>query len=75
MRILRIVGSGHLVCGCFIGVYETYDGRILPVVDESGRNCRDPRHKPGRAVGELRDEISPVAFTRTVGRSAARGVH
>ena len=47
MRILRVVGSKLLPCGCFVGLYETYDGPTVQIVEERGLTCIDARHVPG----------------------------
>ena len=47
MRILRGLGSASLGCGCFVGVYETYDGRTIGIIDERGPSCPDPTHHEG----------------------------
>jgi hypothetical protein len=47
-RILRGLTSEHLACGCVRGVYETYDGRVVTVIDALGDTCRTPGHHPGK---------------------------
>ncbi len=47
MRILRVVGSELLPCGCFVGLYETYSGPTVQVIEERGVSCVDPMHKQG----------------------------
>lgn len=47
MRILRVVGSRLLPCGCFVGLYETYSGPTVQIVEERGVSCGDPDHEPG----------------------------
>ena len=47
IHILRGLTSRHLPCGCVVGVYETYDGRVVSIVDVRGDRCEDARHKPG----------------------------
>jgi hypothetical protein len=49
-RILRGLTSEHLACGCTQGVYETYDGRVIAVIDARGDACRDREHALGRVV-------------------------
>lgn len=39
MRILRAVASEAHQCGCLLGIYETYDGEIVRLVDEVGDGC------------------------------------
>ncbi|HXW08676.1 MAG TPA: hypothetical protein VD833_25820 [Vicinamibacterales bacterium] len=50
MRILRGLSSRFLPCGCLAGVYETYDGEIVSIVDARGPSCADPAHAPGNLV-------------------------
>ena len=46
-NILRGLTSRHLPCGCVLGVYETYDGRVVSIVDVRGDRCENSRHEPG----------------------------
>lgn len=50
MRILRGVSSRHLTCGCLTGVYETYDGDIVAILDARGASCTDPAHSDGNII-------------------------
>jgi hypothetical protein len=50
MRILRIVQSRSLPCGCFVGLYETYDGSTVAIVEEPGRECGSAGHEAGRTL-------------------------
>jgi hypothetical protein len=54
-NILRGLTSRHLPCGCVVGVYETYDGRVVSIVDVRGDRCEDARHEPG--VEETADVV------------------
>jgi hypothetical protein len=45
MRLLRVIQSRRLKCGCFTGVYETYDGGTVEIIDERGLTCREPLHR------------------------------
>ncbi len=47
MRILRLLSSRPLPCGCLGGIYETYAGPIVWIVDARGSNCTDSTHRPG----------------------------
>jgi hypothetical protein len=47
MRILRLLSNRPLPCGCLAGIYETYDGPIVWIIDSRDGSCRDPRHRPG----------------------------
>jgi len=50
MRILRGLSSRLLPCGCVAGIYETYDGLIVAVIDAPGSGCDDDRHGRGKVV-------------------------
>ena len=65
MRILRGVSSRLLPCGCLTGVYETYDGEIVTLVDARGVSCADAAHVRGNVVPE--DHL--VKSTSSVQRS------
>ena len=47
MRILRLLATRPLPCGCLAGVYETYDGPIATILDARGDDCPDVTHQPG----------------------------
>src|SRR5690348_9923700 len=57
MRILRGLRSELLPCGCMAGVYETYDGHVVRVVDERSPACADSTHSGGTPVPDLRSEV------------------
>lgn len=48
--ISHCLRSEALGCGCVLGVYATFGNRILEVIDERGRACREPAHAPGAIV-------------------------
>jgi hypothetical protein len=50
MRILRGLSSRFLPCGCLAGVYETYDGEIVGILDARAETCADPAHASGKIV-------------------------
>ena len=50
MRILRGLSSRFLPCGCLAGVYETYDGEIIGILDARSPSCRDAAHSTGNIV-------------------------
>ena len=50
MRILRGLSSRFLACGCLAGIYESYDGDIVAIVDARSASCADPAHTVGRAI-------------------------
>ena len=51
-RILRILRGEHLPCGCTAGVYETYDGGTLRVLDVRADMCRNGQHRPGIVLAQ-----------------------
>ncbi|HMC76635.1 MAG TPA: hypothetical protein VKH34_05870 [Vicinamibacterales bacterium] len=50
MRILRGLSSRLLPCGCVAGVYETYDGPVVTLLDERNAACADPAHVEGDEI-------------------------
>ena len=50
MRILRGLSSKSLPCGCLAGVYETYDGHVVAIVDAKGTGCANFSHSNGKPV-------------------------
>ncbi len=66
MRILRILQSQSLPCRCFVGVYETYDGQTVRIIEESGKGCKEALHRPGVIV-RWRQADSAVDRGRDIG--------
>ena len=58
MRILKGLSSRFLACGCVAGVYETYDGLIIAVIDAPGSSCDNDRHGRGKVVPVDADDAS-----------------
>jgi len=52
MRILRGLTSRLLPCGCLAGVYETYDGAVVPLLDDRNPGCTTASHVEGTEVPE-----------------------
>jgi hypothetical protein len=52
MRILKGLSSRLLPCGCLAGVYETYEGEIVTILDAKAPPCGDTRHEEGKPVPE-----------------------
>lgn len=50
MRILRGLSSKILPCGCVAGVYETYDGQIVGILDGKAPGCSHPEHRDGNMI-------------------------
>ena len=52
MRILRGLSSKLLACGCLAGVYETYEGLVVMIVDAKGTACTTSAHLEGKQLPE-----------------------
>ena len=59
MRILRGLTSRLLPCGCLAGVYETYDGSVVTLLDERQSTCTDPKHADGNEIPDWDGMDSP----------------
>jgi hypothetical protein len=59
MRILRGLTSRLLPCGCLAGVYETYDGLVITLLDEKLGTCPDSRHVEGEELPRSAELPSP----------------
>jgi hypothetical protein len=44
MRLLRGLGSQLLPCGCLAGVYETYHGATVSILDARSDTCSIDAH-------------------------------
>ena len=55
LRVLRGLASRSLDCGCLLGVYETYDGLIIQIVDAPGNACKNPAHQAGLSIAPTDD--------------------
>ena len=69
MRILRGLASRVLPCGCMAGIYETYDGPIVTLLDERAAACQDPSHVEGDETSDL---AGPAARASEVALHADR---
>jgi hypothetical protein len=67
MRVLRIVASQQLSCGCLVGVYETYRGRIVQIVDHRAPRCM--RH---HWVGQSVDDAPTMGSSHREGGRTSR---
>jgi hypothetical protein len=65
MRILRGLSSRFLACGCLAGVYETYGGEIVTIVDAKAPACADSAHEEGKSIPvdapHAPSHVSPIA--------------
>lgn len=71
MRLLRGLGSQLLPCGCLAGIYETYAGSVVTIVDARGQECRESTHQVGEATEGEGGAASPLA--RAAGAGSDRG--
>lgn len=53
MRILRGLTSRLLPCGCLAGIYETYDGTVVTLLDDRDPTCTAADHVAGNEMPEL----------------------
>ncbi|HYT73111.1 MAG TPA: hypothetical protein VEL79_00055 [Vicinamibacterales bacterium] len=53
MRILRGLTSRLLPCGCIVGVYETYEGEVVTLLDDREPACKNPEHANGNQIPAL----------------------
>jgi len=60
MRILRGLTSRLLPCGCMAGVYETYDGAVVTLLDERQATCAEPGHTEGNQIADLAGAGAPA---------------
>ena len=62
MRLLRVLTGQLLPCGCLVGIYETYEGRVVASIDARGHDCnRHQLHQTlsnPRAAAAARDGAS-----------------
>jgi hypothetical protein len=49
-RILRGLSSRLLRCGCLLGVYETYEGTIVGLIDAKAAECTIVSHDGGNVL-------------------------
>jgi hypothetical protein len=59
MRILRGLSSKFLPCGCLAGVYETYDGDVVTILDAKSPTCMNKAHHDGNLIPD--DVVSPMS--------------
>jgi hypothetical protein len=47
LSLRRCVGGGRMPCGCTVGLYETFNGATLAVIDVRAPSCRTGDHAAG----------------------------
>jgi hypothetical protein len=50
MLILRGLSSKILQCGCLAGVYETYNGEVVGILDARSATCTIAAHQNGKQL-------------------------
>jgi hypothetical protein len=50
MQILRGLSSKILPCGCLAGVYETYNGDVVGILDARSSACTVAAHQNGKKL-------------------------
>jgi hypothetical protein len=70
-RILKGISSRLLPCGCLAGVYETYDGEIVTIIDARGSSCAVSTHVDGNVVPN-EPPIGDGTKSRRTSRPASR---
>ena len=65
MRILKGLSSRLLPCGCVAGVYETYEGEIVTIIDAPGTSCVDTAHADGNVIPNPVAAENPAVRTST----------
>jgi hypothetical protein len=63
-HILRVLRGTRLPCGCVAGIYETYSGATVAVVDEVDAGCRLAEHRNGGMI-DIEASDSLASGTRT----------
>ena len=70
MRILRGLSSKFLPCGCLTGIYETYDGHVVGILDAKSGTCTINTHQNGKQLPAALSGESHVGPFNSSGRSA-----
>jgi hypothetical protein len=50
MQILRGLSSTVLPCRCLVGIYETYDGTVVHILDAKSAKCTLSNHENGAHI-------------------------
>ncbi len=56
-RILRGLSSRVLPCGCLIGRYETYEGKVVDMLDAQSPDCSAPAHQMGHVLDTAEADV------------------
>ena len=69
MRLLRGLTGRVLPCGCLVGVYETYGGKVVGSIDARGAACDD--HRLHQLVSARSAPAATVGLASHQGREVA----
>lgn len=58
MRIRLALNSHTRPCGCLVGVYETYAGEVVEIIDAYGEHCPDRSHRQGARLATTEHQAS-----------------
>jgi hypothetical protein len=72
MRILRGLSSKFLPCGCLTGIYETYDGQVVGILDAKSGTCRITTHQNGKQLPAALSSESHAGPINSSGRSSRK---
>jgi len=72
MRILRGLSSKFLPCGCLTGIYETYDGQVVGILDAKSGSCTFNTHQNGKQLPAVLSSESHAGPTNSSGRSTRK---
>ncbi len=56
-RILRGLSSRVLLCGCLVGRYETYEGKVVEMIDARSPGCSAAPHQTGHVLDTGEAEV------------------
>jgi hypothetical protein len=74
MRLMRGLGSHLLPCGCLAGIYETYAGSTVAIVDGRGEFCTLAKHRPGEAIEAAESDGAGVSGGAGSARTMGGGI-
>jgi len=64
--ILRGLGSRLLPCGCVVGIYETYGGTTVAMIDAVDSACLEAAHRLNADVNlSAVEPNAPISLART----------
>ena len=73
MRLLRLLTGQLLPCGCLVGIYETYDARVIASIDARGHACAEHHlHQTLSSPRASQDHPRDAAPTDTAPRAQSR---